>query len=342
MERTLPIIFILLTFVNTSFAQNAELKLLYSCNTSASPFTKVTILDYCYNGNNIGYVQNGYSNSISPITFTGSLKDSLQRFFISPVQGTQNRELFIYLYAFFITENRDEAGEAGHFKLFMRFFTNTDNGHYTELQAIDTIYPARALSVHKVLLRIVSEHLCEIAQAVSKLEPISHSNTCTYYELVHLDSFEKLKIPIYNTPAVKKGVFYNYHQFELNIPVEKDIHIDSSPRGNFIAYTMHGSHKRRFNFDKEIYAVCDGTTTLVRMQNILCPLKKENFDFYFNVKQSSFDAGQASGTYLMFGLAGYVIGAATSKNSIYRYKINYLTGNSTLVSITDGTVTTQR
>ncbi len=336
MKHTLPIIFILLTFSNTSIAQNAELKLSYSCNTATSPFGKVTVLDYSYNGNIIGYVQNGYSNSISPITFTGSLKDSLQRFFISPVQGAQGRELFIYLYTFFITENRDEAGEAGHFKLFMRFFTNTDNGRYTELQALDTIYSARALSVHKVLLRAVSEHLCEIAQSVSKIEFIPSSNTYTYNELVHLDSIEKLKIPVYNAPAIKKGVFHNYHQFELNIPDERDIYIDSSPRGNFIAYTMHGSHKRRFNFDKEIYAVCDGTTTLVRMQNVLSPLKKENFDFYFNVKQSSFDAGQASGSYLMFGLVGYAIGAATSKNSIYRYKINYLTGNSTLVSITDG------
>ncbi len=321
--------------LSATYAREPELKLSYPCMSLSMPFTKVRVID-CRDYHYIGYVQKGVGNIATDVRFEGKLKDTIKRFFLAAdTSGMPKQELVVFLYDFFLTERTVGSGEIGEFKICTRFFYNSGNGLFTELKPVDTTYSFRAPNVTKILLRSVSGHLCEIADLASTLQKIDSNTAYTKTQLNDLDSLEKLKIPVYNTDKINKGIYYNFDQFKANTPEKAEISIDSIGPFQYKAYKQHGDKEKKFKADKSIYAISDGNITLFNFQNGLYRLLKEDDDFFFQAQIYHFDENvEAAG--ILFGVVGALIATAASDHtqqySLYTYELSYLNGRPLIFS----------
>lgn len=188
------------------------------------------------------------------------------------------------------------------------------------------------MDVTKKLLRSVSEHLCEIAAMARETQTGKQENKLLYSftDLQSLDSLEKLSIPIFNTMKYNAGLFTGYSNFKNNTPDSSIITIDSSNLKNIKVYRWDAEKGKNKKIDcKTVYAVSDGNILLKATKIGFYKMEKVDNDFYY-VGQTSFsNANNVAMWGAAFGLVGGAIASGAERNSgQFRFKINYMEGNS--------------
>ncbi len=345
MKKITCAVLLILTFPILSYGQDEYLELSHKCQATASPVTQVHVLDKRAENQMLGFVQVGALNRMAPVKYPGSLTDSLARFFTGVNSAFEAPpELTIILNELYLSEKTEATSETGRLRISMRLFASTNPGQFRELFTIDSIYTCKGLDVTKKLLRSVSEQLCEIAVRAAENKPanIISSTTYTLQELHQIDNLEKQNIPVYQTDKVNPGIYASYENFKSNSSDGSAIVIDRSNPGNIKVYKWDKAKKRKIRVEnKSVYAVCDGEILLKATTIGFYELKKINNDFYY-VGQTSFSNannaamwGAAGGA--AFGIVGGVVGAVIAAESerntqLFQFKINYLKGNSILIS----------
>ena len=323
-----------------SYGQGEYLHLHPNCNGLRSSFTKVNVIDNRLGTQTLGFVQVGAFNKNVPVKFQGNIGDSLAQFFkCTDTTAKTQQELTMILYQLYLSEKTEAMSETGSVRIAMRLFSNIDQEKFKELYAIDSIYTFNAMDVTKRLLRSVSEHLCEIAKSAIEAKSVEFKTAPLYSltELHQLDSLEKLKIPIYNAESINPGIYTDYEHFKSNTPDSSVISIDTDDAKNIKVYKWDKEKKKKRKIDcKSVYAVSDGSTLLKATSIGFYKMKKINFDFYY-VGQTSF-TNTNSNNVAMWGLAFGMVGAAIASGyeqnaPLFRFKINYLIGNSIPISI---------
>ena len=325
-----------------STAQESTLILSNKCAKGISPFTKVNGIDRRLTKKTLGFVQTGIFNVNTPVNFKGNFIEGLCNFFQSKeVSPTTENEISIILYDLSLSEKAEEMWDVGSLKLTMRIFKKFEENKYEELYSIDSVYRTKSSTdLTKKLLKSVSEHLCEVAVELKKVDNLHTRNgtSYTFDELQILDSVERMKIPIYITDNFIPGIYYDYNQFKNNSPDTTTVFIDTSYTKSIRILVWSEEEKKNIILDsKSVYAVCDGNFLLKATKMGFYDLKREGLDFYF--------FGQIAPKYLTKGSnvspiigpligGGVGVGVAVSlfmpSNQIpilNNFKINYRTGN---------------
>jgi hypothetical protein len=311
----------------------------YACPGVQKSFDKVLVIDNRIENNILGFVNRGMFNRIEPVVFNGTLPVSLAKFFKSKdTLNNKGRELIILLNDLYVSEKREFSNETGRLKITMRLFYKTGYDQYVKIQTVDSSYLVSAIDVTDKLLKSVSLQLCAISKQVSEfiLSDSLNSTGYTLNDLHHLDSLEKLEIPIYITSVPRTGIYRNFYQFKMNDPEPATISIDQSNPDKIKAYFWDSIKQKKIKIEKDsVYAIFDGTTLLKATSIGFYKLYKSGMDYYY-FGQTSFTVSKDPEIMwgLMFGLIGSSIAYALDKDDqLYKFKINHLKGNSIPVSV---------
>jgi hypothetical protein len=332
MKQFLYLLFPFLFFSNSVFSYEPELVLDYSCRPAISPFAKVQVVD-C---RSIPYMHYSGNSAINP-EYNGSITDSIAQFFLPADQPSgPNTELKVFLYNLQLTESND-VGEPASMHISMRFFYNAGLNQFNELPAFDTVYSMDDLNANKLLLLSISGHLCEIASGVAILKQIPGARSYTPEEMDHLDSIEKLQIPIYNAENINEGIYKNYEDFKQNRPVKEKVYIDTTDRGSVIANIITPKGKKWIRKKDSVYIISNSVLSAINIEGKFYLIKKEQSDYCFYINDVDYTNSAKAGS--VFGLAGAIVATAADMNDIYinTYKIDYYSGNPILISITKTT-----
>ncbi len=338
------LIYIFLFICNATISQAQESTLILSnkCAKGISPFTKVNGIDRRLTKKTLGFVQTGIFNVNTPVNFKGNFIEGLCNFFQSKeVSPTTENEISIILYDLSLSEKAEEMWDVGSLKLTMRIFKKYEENKYEELYSIDSVYRMKSSTdLTKKLLKSVSEHLCEVAVELKKVDNLQTRNgtSYTFEELQILDSVERMKIPIYVTENFKPGIYYDYNQFKNNSPDTTTIYIDSIHTDKIRVMVWSEEKGKNVELDsKTVYAVHDGNFLLKATKMGFYELKREGLDFYFfgqTAPKYSYEGNKARpiidplvGGGIFIGVGASVFLPANQIPVLNNFKINYRTGN---------------
>lgn len=336
-----------LLIVRISKAQDQYLKVFNDCTNSDLPFAKVRAIDNRTDNQLLGYLQEKGYNGLTDVRFNGNLTDSLARIFINQSSKNIENELVLILNELFV----NGSGNMGKFKLSLRLFTSPDSKIYTELLAVDSVYMIRGKNSNEKLLRSVSEQFCEIGKRVSRENAGISKNTISYSlaGLYHLDSLEKLQIPMYLASEPAQGIYKDYAHFKMNKPdIDTEIVIDTTDRKGIQVDRIFKARNRKVKLDPEgIYAVSDGKRLLkVTAAGEYFEIKKRNFDFYYDrpgsfsgqeypFSPNYFPGGGRVGTTMTGDMVIWLNKSPQENIPYYRFKINHRKGNSVPVAVVE-------
>jgi len=260
-----------------SFGQDQYLSFDFTC-AGKQTLNSVTSIDRRTNHLLLGYMPiKGYSG-LANIRFKGALADSIGNFFTSQL-ADQNREGVLILENFFLNCGSSPA----KLILSMRLYSQTGEDQYAPICSIDTIYQ---LSSSDPFGRI-NELFCEISKQVHTeiAKPASDTLFVRRVDLNHLDSLERLNIPMYVATKPAAGIYRDYTHFKMNKPdISTDIFITITKKGIIEVDRTYKGKKRRVKLDPSgIYAVSDGDRILkVSPSGEYFPITTLGFDFYYD------------------------------------------------------------
>ncbi len=296
------------------------------------PFTKVTLIDERVSVN-LGYVQKGGFNRITPVVYDGDFTESFKKFYTTGQSQNPRKEIAIILYELFMNERGQ--GMNGRIKIGLRAFENVNEDSYKEIFVIDSVFEYGGLDVTHKLIAKLSENLCTIGKFICEgRNNISTDKTYTLEQLNNLDSLEKMEIPAFSTDFMKPGIYYSYKQFKLNEPDTASVYIDTSEKQIRVFRMKKGKPRSELPCET-VYAVCDGKILCKATTIGYYRLRKEGTDYYYEGKTSfstSNDNTEVAAAAVMFGLVGALAAAASTPSNgatdLFLYKINYRKGNS--------------
>lgn len=331
---------IVITLVFGQYSYGQLLNLDFSCSRKQTEHNIVSI-DRRSNTQLLGYLPvKGYSG-LSEVQLRGSLADSIGKFFSNQSHSNSKSGVLI-LENFFLNGGSNPT----KLMLSMRFYSETTEGKYMPICVIDTIYRLGAgdPSVQ------ISEQLCEISKQVHAkvTKPTSNLPLVSRNDLNHLDSLEKLNIPMYVTSKPAPGIYKDYAHFKMNQPdISTNIFITVSKKGMIeVDRTYKGKNKKVKLAPKGIYVVSDGNKILkVTPSGEYFEIFKHGFDFYYDRPGYFYDDPNYASAYY-FPEGGRIgttpsgdlairIGGSKQINilPVYRFKINYNKGYSIPVNL---------
>lgn len=341
MKHVYQILLLLLVGNSYSFAQEHYLELNPACPNIHSPFKKIQVIDNLPNKALLGFVQKGAFNRREQIRYEGSLADTLGKYFTMNSTPTQNsRELVLMVNELFLSETTGTMSESGSLKLSVRLFVEKENGNFSELLSVDSVYTIKSMDVTKRLLRSVNDQFCKISEKASSmsLDMVEKGTEYKLSDLYMLDNLEKLYIPFYVAEKPLKGIYKHYKTLKMNTPDDAcEIFVDAENPKKVKVYKVYKVKNRKFRLETEgIYAVCDGEKVYKATSYGYYEVRKTGTDFFYDRPASISEAN--TGAIIggaAFGLVGAVLASEMIDNrpKLYRYKINYRYGNSIPVAI---------
>lgn len=339
-KHLLNFIVLSLAGVHCSHGQNQYLSFDFNCSSKRGQYSVVSIARRS-NTELLGYLPvKGYTN-LTEVKFKGSLADSIGNFF-SDQSTTSDKSGVLILENFFLNGGSNPA----KLILSMRFYSEAADGKYATICAIDTIYRLHADDP----LAQISEQFCEISKQVHAdvAKPTDDLSLVSRNDLNHLDSLEKLNIPMYVADKPASGIYKDYAHFKMNKPdINTEIFITISKKGAIEVDRTYKNKSKKVKLDpKGIYAVSDGNRILkVTPSGEYFEIFKHEFDFYYerpghfydepnNLSPYYFPGGGRIGMTQSGDLA-IRIGGPKQANilPVYRFKINYKKGYSIPVSL---------
>jgi hypothetical protein len=335
MKNIVYLIVTTLSYTHSSYGQNQYLNLDFTCGGKQAEYSILSI-DRRSNTQLLGYLPVKGHSGLAGIQFRGALADSIGNFF-SNQSTSYSRSGVLILENFFL----NGASNPAKLILSMRFYSETSEGKYIPICVIDTIYRLHARDPFAQ----ISEQFCEISKQVRAkvTKPTRDLALVSRNDLNHLDSLEKLNIPMYVADKPASGIYKDYAHFKMNNPdINTEIFITVSKKGMIEVDRTYKDKNKKVKLDPaDVYAVSDGNRILkVTSSGEYFEMFKHGFDFYYdrpgyfhdepdNFPPYYFPGGGRIGITQLGDLA-IRIGGSKQINvaPVYRFKINYKKGNS--------------
>lgn len=334
MKHTLYLILSAIAYGHYSFAQDQYLGFDFTCSSKQARNSIVSI-DRRTNPQLLGCMLiKGYSG-LANVRFKGALADSIGIFFASQPTD-QDEERVLILENFFLNCGSNPT----KLILSVRLYSQVSKDNYVPVCSIDSIYQLSGDPFGRI-----SELFCDISNLADKAVTKATSDIAfvTRDELNHLDSLEKLTIPMYVSTKPASGIYKDYAHFKMNQPdISTDIFITVTKKGVVEVDRAYKGKKKRVKLDPTgIYAVSDGDRILkVMSSGEYFEIVKRGFDFYYDRPGYFYDQPNTFSPYYFPG--GGRIGTTGSGDltiriggpkqidivPIYRFKINYKKGSS--------------
>jgi hypothetical protein len=322
-----------------SFGQDQYLSFDFTCGNKQARSSIISI-DRRTNPQLLGYMPIKRHSGLANVRFKGALADSVGIFFASQ-SADQDKERVLILENFFLNCGSSPA----KLILSLRLYSQTSKDTYAPVCSIDSIYQLSGDPFARI-----NELFCEISDLANN-EIIKATPDTAFVSragLNHLDSLEKLNIPMYVASKPASGIYKDYEHFKMNQPdIGTDIFITVTQKGVVEVDRTHKGKKRKVKLSPMgIYAVSDGDRILkVTPSGEYFEIVKRGFDFYYdrpgyfyddpnNFSSNYFPGGGRIGTTPSGDLAIRIGGPKQINTSpVYQFKINYRKGYSVPVNI---------
>lgn len=329
----------MIAHAHCSFGQDQYLSFDFTCGNKQARSSIISI-DRRTNPQFLGYMPiKGYSG-LANVRFKGALADSVGIFFASQ-SADQDKERVLILENFFLNCGSNPA----KLILSLRLYSQTSKDTYAPVCSIDSIYQLNGDPFGRI-----NELFCEISDLADKqtIKATPDSAFVSRAGLNHLDSLEKLNIPMYVASKPASGIYKDYEHFKMNQPdISTDIFITVTEKDVVEVDRTYKGKKRKVKLNPTgIYAVSDGNRILkVTPSGEYFEIVKRGFDFYYDRPGYFYDQPTTFSPYYFPG--GGRIGTTGSGDlairiggpkqidivPIYRFKINYKKGYSIPVSL---------
>lgn len=300
---------------------------------TGSLYNKVTLIDIRPDTLSMGGIQTGAFNRQAIVVAKEPLKSQLNNILAALIDNTaKSQELALQLRFVNFTEFTGGFTERGYFFLKAQLYLKTNDG-YRKINTIDTVAPvSAAMDVSNALLRKGSETLSNFIAANLTRKPSNY--TYSYNDIEKADSIEKSRLAVYNTDTFVDGVYLTYKAFSDQTPDWK-IRMDEGDtiQKNNVKMIDQTGKLRKVKAGVGFAIVYKGVAYISTTSGYYI-LTKRNKDFFFTGKVQSVMQRNTSNILVaskMYGavdaaMAGAIVAADDTDNSISEFKVNYETG----------------
>ncbi len=178
--------------------------------TESSIYNKISLIDQRLDTTNVGFIQKGLLNELVVLVTDKPMRTQVKEWFDAAIPaGAGTGELLLLLRKFKLIEQTDASTETGKFVFRATLFSG-ENDQYFKIAQIDTTVQFNAMEVSKKLLRRTNQVFEEFMYSAITKAPEISGLSYSLNEIRLLDSFEKLKIPLYNTTTYPDGFYASW------------------------------------------------------------------------------------------------------------------------------------
>jgi hypothetical protein len=288
-----------------------------------SLYKTLKYIDSRYDTTYMGIVQLGAFNRkakvIPKIPFSTQLTNVINAMADSTAK---DGELLLQLRQFNFAEITGAVSEKGYCYIRASLYSNK-NGSYQKISSIDTVILVKSMDVTRAMLRNGSKTITDFI-ATNLLQETTDSNYYSYDNIVHIDSIEKRKIIVYNTPAYTDGLYATFNSF-LNQTPDKPIIVEMKGEKISSVKTPDENGKKVNIKARDIYSIVYKGQPFIATTYGYYPLQKLNDDFFFTGKAKvTANTGDVVVASLFFGIIGGLI--ASDAEATFEMKIDHING----------------
>jgi hypothetical protein len=322
---------VLLLCILVSFAQGQK-KANFDMRLEGQPkpvpgalYSRVEFIDCRADTNNMGFVQGGFASDVWNVYSDPWLSDQMQEYVQAVNTGSGHDTILFQLrkLRFWVLSNFREHGIA----VIRANAYAVKSGAYRFLGTVDSVYSVKKKGyTYKALFKHAGQIFRDYIDNMIVAKG-ADSALLTYNSMLHIDSIEKLRIPVYNTTTLTDGLYYSYKSFATQTPeipefktkfkdtILKQIKIQMGPDEEVVkpGQLFVAVHKGKIWVDTEL-----GYYQVRKIGN--------DFQFTGTIKKSSngFATNMAG---LMFGFVGVLITEMAGGRDTITQRIDHVTGD---------------
>ncbi|TCZ72161.1 hypothetical protein [Flaviaesturariibacter aridisoli] len=271
---------------------------------SGARYGRVRLLDARYDSSSLGVVQTGAFNRLASVVPKPALEVQLQG--LVEAQGGRNAPgtLLFQLRDFRFAELTTSFREQGWCYLRANLYAEAGAGRYALLGTLDSMIHISALDVTRGLYRRASDLLADFLQA-HLVQAAADTALLTYDQVLHLDSIEKQRLPLYGTDHYREGLYYSYAALAAQTPDIAEPLPQFSKKGSLKEVKIYMGEGQEVIPPQDFYALVHDGRIWVATEFGYSPLRKEGNDFFFNGRlRKTVPTGKAIAFGVAFGLVG--------------------------------------
>ena len=289
-----------------------------------SLYNSITLLDSRKDTTMMGIVQLGAFNRKARVVPKIPFSRQLTTLVDSLTDGTGGSgRLLLQLRQFSFAEVTGSLSERGYFFFRANLYADS-NDRYRKIAAIDTLVVNKSgMDVTRYMLRHGSQLVTGFIAANLLRSPLDED----YFskdDVLHIDSIEKTRIKLYNTPTYADGLYLTYNAFKNQTP-DKSITAQIKKGELVKPRTTDSSGKSIKVSSGNVYALVYQGQPYIATDYGFYPLEKRDGDFFFigkaKVTANNSDVLAAS---LMFGLIGGLL--ASNASATFEMQIDHVSG----------------
>ncbi|HTE10577.1 MAG TPA: hypothetical protein VK645_06395, partial [Chitinophagaceae bacterium] len=290
---------------------------------AGSFYKTIRYLDARYDTTNMGIVQLGAFNKKAKVVPKIPFANQLTGVMNSLTDSTaKDGELLFQLRQFSFAEVTSAMSEKGYCYLRATLFFKTGE-RYKKLHTIDTVILIKSMDVTGSLFRNGSRTIVDFI-ANNLLQNPAEEDYFSFSDIVHIDSIEKLKMPVYNTEAYADGLYASFASFTNQTP-DKQITAELKNDKLSAVKSPDENGKLAKVKPKNIYAVVYKGQPFIATAYGYYPLQKTGDDFFFTGKAKvTASTGDVIAASLFFGIIGSLI--ASDAEASFEMKIDHANG----------------
>ena len=200
-----------------------------------------------------------------------------------------------------------------------------EDARYNKISLLDTVIIVQSADVSRALTREGNKIIDDfIANALLKkpADTISYNNA----DIENIDSFEKRRVPVYNSTIFTDGIYTSWASFKNLAPGIQGF-VETRRDGSISSVKIEDADGKKIKLKpKSIYAVINKGLLYIATEYGYYPLQKfrDNFIFTGDVKVAA-SSGDISAAQFGFGLIGAAL-ASRGREERYDMLIDHLTG----------------
>jgi hypothetical protein len=320
---------ILVIFSTSLYSQNAPEDFYlnyYGAKAETSLYNEIELIDARHDTSFLGIVQLGLLNRKAKLVAKNSLHFQLNETFKNLVpQNAGAGKLLLLLRQYTFAEVTGAFDEKGYIYLKANLY-NEKEGNYYLLNQIDTVFFIQKFDVTKPMIEKGSHELVDFVKV--KLD--STSNSLIGYsknDLMLLDSFEKMELPLFKNSVLKDGAYYSYESLKNQTP-DRIIKIERRKNGKIKSVKFMHEVGVEMDLDKSIvYAIVDSGKMKLITKYGDYDVTRNGMDFNFTGKANvGSNSGDVIVATVFFGVIGGLI-ASADNYEYYEMKINHSNGS---------------
>lgn len=318
---------LILVFPSQAFEQalTKEFKLsLPEDKISNSYYNSIEVLDSRGDTSFFGIVQRGAFNRKARVIAEPGIREQVQNMFQVLTGSTaKNGTLLLQFRQFSFAELTGATSERGYCYLKMDLYQKRDDIYY-RIARTDTVLFTKAMDVTNLNFRKGSATIINFISR-NLLQKGNLDNSFSFYELNHIDSLEKSKLPLYNIPLLKDGLYYSYDAFKNQVP-DTMLKLDVKDDKMAAQIRVVGDNGKKVKLkSKGIYAVVSEGQPYIATEFGFYKLNRSEGDFNFIGKAKvTANSGQVLAAGFFFGIIGTLI--ASDASAVFEMKIDHSNG----------------